>query len=100
MITVNRGSPFKLFFYWKKTVTGWPGRSGQYHRFIVAIGIQVWLFLSPKSDENWFQAENCRLLTGHHTIRIIQIPIALQHTEIPCLRPAVSSLGACPTPAP
>jgi hypothetical protein len=100
MITVIRGSLLSLFYYWKKPVTGRLGRSHQNGHFIVVIGTQEWFSLSPQSYENWFQGEYRRLITDHHTTGIIQIPIAFRHTEIPCLRPAVSSLGACPTPAP
>ena len=100
MNIVNRSSPFRLLFYWKKPVTGGPGRYRQNHHFIVMIGTQDWLSLSPESYENWFQSENSRLIASLYTTGIIQIPIVSRHTEIPCLRPAVSSLGACPTPAP
>jgi hypothetical protein len=100
MITVIRDSPLRLFDYWKKPVTGRLGRSCQNHHFTVMIGTQDWLSLSPERYENWFQGENNRLIASLYTTSIIQIPIAFRHTEIPCLRPAVSSLGACPTPAP
>jgi hypothetical protein len=99
MITVNRGSPFRLLFYWKKPVTGGPGRYRQNHRFIVEIEIQDWLSSSPESYGSWFQGEKSGLIASLYTNGIIQIPIAVRHTGIPCLRPAVSSLGACPTPA-
>jgi len=99
MTTVICRSPVSLFDYWKKPVTGRPGRSGQHHRFIVVIGTQDWFSLSPESDENELQVENCRFITDLQTIGIIRIPIGFRHTEIPCLRPTVSSLGACPTPA-
>ena len=99
MITVNRIAPFELFDYWKKLVTGGPGQYRQNHRFIVEIEIQDWLSPSPKSYGNWFQGENSRLIASLYITGIIQIPIVLRHTETSCLRPAVSSLGACPTPA-
>ena len=99
MITVIPGSLLSLFYYWKKPVTGRLGRSHQDGHFIVVIGTQEWFSLSPQSYEYWFQGEYSRLITDHHTTGIIQIPIVSRHTEIPCLRPAVSSLGACPTPA-
>jgi hypothetical protein len=99
MITVNRDSLFSLFFYCEKPVMGCPGRYSQNHRFIVMIGTQDWLSLSPERYENSFQGENSRLIANLYTRGIIQIPIVFRHTEIPCLRPAVSSLGACPTPA-
>jgi len=99
MNTVIRGSPLRLFDYCKKPVTGCLGRHRQNHRFIVVIGTQDWYSPSLERYENWFQDENSRMITDLHTPGIIQIPIVLRHTEIPCLRPAVSSLGACPTPA-
>jgi len=99
MITVIRGSPLSLFYYWKKPVTGRLGRSRQNQHFIAVLGTQDWFSLSPQSYEIGIQAENSRLNTDLHTPGIIQIPIILRHSEIPCLRPAVSSLGACPTPA-
>jgi len=99
MITVIRRSPVSLLFYWKKPVTGRPGRSRLNDHIIVVNGTQDWFSLSPESDENEHQGENNRLNPDLHTPAIIQIPIVVRHTEIPCLRPAVSSLGACPTPA-
>ena len=99
MITIIRGSPLRLFDYWKKPVTGRLGRSRQNHHFIVVIGTQEWFSLSPESYENELQTEYSRFFTDLNTTRIIQIPIGFRHTASPCLRPAVSSLGACPTPA-
>jgi len=99
MITVIRGSLLSLFYYWKKPVTGRLGRSRQNQHFIAVLGTQDWFSLSLQSYEIGIQAENSRLNTDLHTPGIIQIPIILRHSEIPCLRPAVSSLGACPTPA-
>ena len=99
MITVIRGSLLRLFYYWKKPVTGRLGRSHQNGHLIAVIRTQEWFSPSPESYQNWFQGENSKLIASLHTTRIIQIPIVLWHTEIPCLRPAVSSLGACPTPA-
>ena len=99
MIIVNRGSAFRLFFYWKKPVTGCPDRYRQNHRFTAVIGTQDWFSPSSQRDENWLKDENSRMNTNLHTPGIIQIPIVPRHSEIPCLRPAVSSLGACPTPA-
>ncbi len=99
MITVIRGSPMRLFNYWKTPVTDRPGRSRPNDRFIVVIGTQDWFSLSPERYENSFQDENSRMIADLHTPGIIQIPIVLRHTEISCLRPAVSSLGACQTPA-
>jgi hypothetical protein len=100
MITIIRGSPISLLFYWKKTVTDRLGRSRQNHRFIVVIGPQNRFSLSPESYENELQTEYSRFFTDLHTTGIIQIPIVLRHTASPSLRPAVSSIGACPTPAP
>ena len=99
MITVIRRSPLSLFYYWKKSVTGALCRASQNDRFIVVIGPQDRFSLSSESYDNEFQAENSRFTTDLHTTGIVQIPIVPQHTELPCLRPAVSSLGACPTPA-
>jgi hypothetical protein len=99
MITVIRGSLFSLFYYWKKPVKGYLGRSCQNHDFIVVIRTQCRFVLSPINHENWLLAENSRFITDPHTTEITQIPIVFLYTEAPCLRPAVSSLGACPTPA-
>jgi hypothetical protein len=99
MITVIRDSLFSLFFYCEKSVMGRLGRYSQNHHFIVVIEIQDWSSPSSESYENWFQGENSRLIASLYTTGIIQIPIELRHTISPCLRPAVSSLGACPTPA-
>ena len=98
MITLIRGSLCSLFYYWKKPVMDRPGQSSQNDRFVVVNGTQEWFSLSPKSYENWVQGKNSRLITDLNTPGIIQIPIVFRHTETPCLRPAVSSLGACPTP--
>jgi len=99
MIAAIRGLSFRLFYYWKKPVTGRLGGTSQNDRFIVVIETQCWFILSSGTHVNWLQVENNRLNTDLLTTRISQIPIAFRHTEIPCLRPAVSSLGACPTPA-
>ena len=100
MIAVIRDSPFGLFYYWQKPVTGSLGRPGRNGRFIFIIGAQCGLDSSPENHGNWLKGKNFNVLPDLHTTRIIQIPIAFRHTEIPSLRPAVSSLGACPTPAP
>ena len=100
MITVIRGSPFRLFCYWKKPVKDRLGRSGQIACFIAEIRLQDWFSLSPEGYQIVIQVENSRLITDLHTTEIIQIPIVFQHSASPWLRPAVSSLGACPTPAP
>jgi hypothetical protein len=99
MITIIRGALLSLFFYCEKSVMGRPGRYSRNHHFIIVIERQDWLSPSPESHENWFQGENSRLIASLYTTSLIQIPIAFRHTGIPCLRPAVSSLGACPTPA-
>ena len=99
MITVSRIAPFGLFYYWEKSVSGGLDRFCLNHRFIVMIGQQARFVLSLESYVNGLQTENNRLITDLHTTGIIQIPIVFQHTASPCLRPAVSSLGACPTPA-
>ena len=76
-----------------------PGRYSQNHHFIIVIEIQDWVSPSPESYQSWFQGKSNRLIANLYTTNIIQIPKVCRHTEIPCLRPAVSSLGACPTPA-
>ena len=100
VIIVIHGSPRSLFGYWQKPVTDRLGLSCQNHRFIAVIRLQNRPFPFLNGDENWLQPENNSLITDLRIPELIQIPIVLQHTEIPCLRPAVSSLGACPTPAP
>jgi hypothetical protein len=100
MITIIRGSPLGSFYYRDKPVTGGLGRSCQNLLFIAALRPQDWLSLSPKSYGNRFQGESSRLIASLYITGIIQIPIVFRHSEISCLRPAVSSLGACPTPAP
>jgi hypothetical protein len=89
-----------LFYYRDKPVTGGLGRSSQSDRFIAVTRLQNSSLRLLDGDENWPQPENNPLITDLHIPKIIQIPIASRHTEIPCLRPAVSSIGACPTPAP
>ena len=100
VIIVIHGSPRRWFGYWQKPVTGRLGRSGQTIRFSAEIRLQNSSFPFLGGDKNWLQPENNSLMTDLRIPELIQIPIVLQHTEIPCLRPAVSSLGACPTPAP
>ena len=100
MITIIHGSPRRLFDYWQKPVTDRLGRLCQNHRFIALIRLQNRSFPFPDGDKNWLQPENNPLITDLRIPELIQISIVLQHTETPCLRPAVSSLGACPTPAP
>ena len=100
MNIVIRDSPLGLFYYRQKPVTGDLGRSCQNHLFIAPFRPQDWFSLSPESHENWFRGEYSQLITDLCITGIIQIPIVFRHSEIPCLRPAVSSLGACPTPAP
>jgi len=99
MITVIRGAPERLFCYWQKPVMARLCRTGQNDSFIAVISSQERSALASESYRNWHRDENSRLFTGGYTSEIIQIPIISRHTEIPCLRPAVSSLGACPTPA-
>jgi hypothetical protein len=99
MIAVIRIAPFWLFYYWEKPVTGRLGRSSQNGSFIAVISSQERSALALEGYGNWHRDENGRLITDFHTISTIQIPIAFRHTASPCLRPAVSSLGACPTPA-
>jgi len=77
MITVNRGSAFRLFFYWQKPVTGRFGRSGQNHRFCAVIRLQNSSFPFLDRDKNWLQPENSPLITDLHIPGIIQIPIGI-----------------------
>jgi hypothetical protein len=100
MIAVIRDSPLGLFNYRQKPVAGGFGRSSQNDRLIAVIGLQNRSLPILDGDENWLQPENNPLTSDLHIPEIIQIPIVSRHSEIPCLRPAVSSLGACPTPAP
>ena len=99
MIAVIRGSLFNLFCYWQKPVKGRLGRSSQNDSFIAVISSQERSAPASESYRNWHRDENGRLITDFHTTATIQIPIVSSHTETPCLRPEVSSLGACPTPA-
>ncbi len=99
MIIVIRDSSLGLFYYWKKSVTGGPGRPCRNDRFIAVINSQERSSLSSENYRHWHRNKNGRLITDFHATATIQIPIVSRHTEIPCLRPAVSSLGACPTPA-
>ena len=99
MIIIIRNSPLWVFCYWKNPVKGGIDRFCQNDRFIVVSGTQCWLVLSSSNHVNWLQVESNQLITDFHTTKITQIPIVFRHTEIPCLRLAVSSLGACPTPA-
>jgi len=99
MITGIRIAPFGLFYYWEKPVTGRLGRSRQNQHLIALIRTQEWFSLSLENEGKWFQGVNDRIIANLHTPGITQIPIVLRHTVSPCLRPAVSSLGACPTPA-
>ena len=77
MNIVIRDSPLWLFCYWKKSVKGGLGRSSQNDRFIVVIGTQCRLVLSPGNHVNWLQVENNRLITDFYTTEIIQIPIGI-----------------------
>ena len=99
MIAVIRVAPFWVFFYWQKPVTDRLDRYSQNHRFIVVINSQEQSVLALESYRKWYWNKNSRLITCGYTTAAIKIPIVSRHTAIPCLRPAVSSLGACPTPA-
>ena len=99
MIAIIRGSPLWLFYYWGKPVVNRLGRSCQNSSFIAVISSQERSALASEGYRNWHRDENGRLITDFHTTATIQISIVSRHTGIPCLRPAVSSLGACPTPA-
>jgi hypothetical protein len=67
--------------------------------FMTGIGTQYWFTRPPNSGESWCQSEHSQPTTDRYTTRLIQIPIALGHFVLPWLRPPVSSLVACPTPA-
>ncbi len=99
MITLIRGALLRLFFYWKKPVTGRHGRCCQNDNFIGVARTQDEFFLSSESVENWFQAKISRYTNYYHSTEFTQIPIVFRRTVTPCRRPAVSSIGACPTPA-
>jgi hypothetical protein len=99
MNIVIRDSSLGLSYYWKKSVTGGPGRPCQNDRFIAVINSHERSALASENYRHWHQNKNSRLITGGYTTAVIQIPIVFRNPEIPCLRPAVSSLGACPTPA-
>jgi hypothetical protein len=99
MIAVICRSPLKFVCYWQKPVMGRLCRTCQNDSFIAMFSSQERSALASESYRCWHRDENRRLFTGGYTSEIIQIPIVFLHTEIPCLRPAVSSLGACPTPA-
>ena len=99
MIKAIRDSLFSLFYYWRKPVMDRFDRHHQDDYFMTGIGTQYWFTRSPNSDKNWCQSENSQPTTDRYTLRIIQIPIATWHFVLPWLRPAVSSLVACPTPA-
>jgi hypothetical protein len=99
MNIVIRDSPLGLFYDRDKPVTGSLGRPGQNDCFVAVTRLQNRPLPLLGGDENWLQPENSPLITDLHIPEIIQIPIVSRHTEITCLRPAVSSLGACPTPA-
>jgi hypothetical protein len=99
MIKVNRDSVFSQFYYWRKPVMDRFDRHHQNGYFMTGIGTQYWFTRSRNSDENWCQSENSQPSTDRYAPSLIKIPIALWHFALPWLRPAVSSLVACPTPA-
>ena len=96
---VIHGSPRRWFDYWQKPVTDRLGRSRQNHPFIAVNRLQNRSYPFLGGDKNWLQPEDNPSITDLRIPELLQIPIVWQHTETPCLRPAVSSLGACPTPA-
>ena len=100
MIKVIRDSLWCLFYYWEKLVMDRLGRPSQNGYFMVVIRAQYWFLFSPDNHEYRFRGERSRSIPDLHTPAIIQIPIVpRRHFVPPCLGPAVSSLGACPTPA-
>jgi hypothetical protein len=98
MIKVIRDSLFSQFYYWRKPVMDRFDRHHQDGYFMTGIGTQYWFTRWPNSDRNRCQSENRQPTPGRYTPKVIQIPIAPQHFALPWLRPAVSSLVACPTP--
>jgi len=99
MNIVIRTASFGVLFYWQKPGKGGLGHSGQNGSSIAVINSQERSALASENHRKWYRNKNSRLITGGYTTAAIQIPIVSRHTEIPCLCPAVSSLGACPTPA-
>ncbi len=100
MIKVIRYALFSLFYYCEKPVMDRLGRHRQNGHFMVVIRTQFRYSRSQPGDEYSHQGEIIGVNPDHHASQIIKIPIVHWHTSSPCLRPAVSSLGACPTPAP
>jgi hypothetical protein len=99
MIKIIRDSLFSQFYDWRKLGVDRFDRHHQDSYFMMGIGTQYWFTRSPNSDESWCQSENSQPTTERYIPGLIQIPIALWHFVLPWLRPAVSSLVACPTPA-
>lgn len=99
MIKVTRDSLHRLVYYWRKPVMDRFDCHHQNGCFMNAIDTQHRFTRPPNSDESWCKSENSQPTADRYTPRLIQIPIALWHFELPWLRPAVSSLVACPTPA-
>ncbi|MFT5116195.1 MAG: hypothetical protein ACI8P9_005561 [Parasphingorhabdus sp.] len=99
MIKITRDSLFSLIYCWRKLGVGRYDRHGKNGYFMTAIGTQYRFTRSPNSDESWCQNENGQPTTDRYTPGLFQIPIALWRFVLPWLRPAVSSLVACPTPA-
>ena len=90
----------QLFYYWNKTVTDRSGRSAKNAGFIGIIRLKTQSMLIKINKKSSIHTRNNQVITGRYTSEITQIPIGLlRQTDIPCLRPAVSSLGACPMPA-
>ena len=99
MTKVIRDSLFSLFYYWGKPVMDRHGCYRQNGYFMTAIRTQCWFMRSSNSSRNWYQGGNSQPIPDRHTLWVIQIPIVTRYFALPWLRPAVSSLGACPTPA-
>ncbi len=98
MITVIRDLLLSLSYYWKKTVMGRLGLSCQNDGFIGMIRSNSRFVLTEINKKSSIHTRNNQMITGHYTSPITQIPIGYRQTDIPCIHPAVSSLGACPTP--
>jgi len=100
MINFIHYSLFSVFYYWGKPVMDRLGHHRQNSYFMTVIRRHYWFSTSPNGGENWYQSENTQSNPNSHTPRAIQIPIVPRHFLPPGIHPAVSSLGACPTPAP
>jgi hypothetical protein len=97
MIKVIRNSLFSQLYYWRKPVMDRFDRHHQNGYIMTGIGTQYWITRSSNIGKKWCQIEISQPTPDRHTAKIIQIPIVTRHLALPWLRPAVSSLVACPT---